>query len=50
MTAGKKADACGMLTKGFPNEVRAQTGKSIPAATAAALLKDAARIANVLGC
>ena len=50
LAAGKKGMACAMLENGFPNEVNAQTGKTITAAQAKQFKKDAARIANVLDC
>jgi len=50
LAAGKKGLACGMLENGFPNEVDAQKGKTITAAQAKKFKKDAARIANVIGC
>jgi hypothetical protein len=50
LAAGKKGMACSMLQNGFPNEVNAQTGKTITAAQAKKFKKDAARIANVLDC
>ncbi len=50
LAAGKKGMACSMLQNGFPNEVNAQTGKTITAAQAKQFKKDAARIANVLDC
>jgi beta-glucosidase len=49
IAANQKATACAGLTD-FKNEVRAQTGKSIPAATAAALQREADRVAAALGC
>lgn len=49
VTAGDLAGACETLT-GYRNEIRAQTGKSVPADTAAELSADAARIMAVLGC
>lgn len=47
--AGATADACDRLTA-FMNEVRAQSGKKIAAANAAAWTAAAARIGAVLGC
>lgn len=47
--AGNRAAACSAL-QAFASHVRAQSGKSIPAATAGALLADAARIGAVIGC
>jgi hypothetical protein len=49
LASGNIADACGTLT-GFVNEVRAQSGKSIPPAQAAQLIADAQRIQAVLAC
>jgi len=43
------ANACATLDT-FIAQVRAQSGKSIPAATASALVADATRIKAVLGC
>jgi hypothetical protein len=47
--AGDVAAACTMLTD-FVNEVRAQRGKKIPAATADALIADARAIMSAMGC
>ena len=47
--AGAVGTACNQLVA-FINEVKAQTGKAISAADAAALLQIAARIRAVLGC
>jgi beta-glucosidase len=49
IAANQKAKACAALV-GFKNEVRAQTGKKIPAATAAALQHEADRVAASVGC
>jgi hypothetical protein len=49
LAAGDVATTCATL-HAFGNEVRAQTGKSIPPAVAAALTADATRIRSVLGC
>jgi outer membrane protein assembly factor BamB len=43
------ADTCATLQQ-FIDQVRAQSGKSIPPATASALIGDATRIKAVLGC
>ena len=43
------AKACAAIVS-FKNEVRAQTGKSIPTAKAAALQREADRVAAALGC
>jgi hypothetical protein len=40
---------CSIL-RAFINQAKAQTGKSIPATTAASLIADATRIKTVLGC
>lgn len=47
--AGARGTACSLLGA-FANEVKAQTGKAITPADAAALLGAAARIGAVLGC
>ena len=49
IAAGSKADACSQLVA-LENQIRAQTGKTIPPATAAALLREAGRVAASLGC
>lgn len=49
LAAGNTPAACSTLT-GFIQEVQAQTGKKIPAATASQLITAAQRIQNVLGC
>lgn len=49
VAARDSATACRLLTD-LGNQLRAQAGKKVPAATAAALGADAARIASVLGC
>ena len=49
LAAGSTAGACTHLA-GYLDLVRAQTGKKIPAATAAALTADATRIRAVLAC
>jgi beta-glucosidase len=49
VTGGQKTSACNQL-RAMQNEIRAQTGKSIPAATAAALQREATRVADALGC
>ena len=46
---GQKQPACLTLTA-FQLEVRAQSGKKIPAAQATALVADANRIKAVVGC
>ncbi len=50
VNAGNKAQACAMLTHGFPNELDAQNGKKLTAAQVFEFSEDAARIAAVLGC
>lgn len=47
--SGDVADTCSNLGE-FLREVAAQSGKSIPAATASALIADAQRIQAVLVC
>ena len=42
-------EACSIL-QAFTNEVKAQSGKSIPAGAATALIADATRIRAVLNC
>lgn len=49
LTAGDTATACASLGA-FVNEVRAQRGKKIPAATADALIADVVAIMSALGC
>lgn len=49
LVAADSTDACGTLGA-FVNEVSAQTGKHIPAATAAMLIADAQRIEAVIPC
>ena len=49
LAQGQTQEACDVLTA-FGNEVRAQSGKKIPAAQATALIADASRIRVVLGC
>ena len=49
VAARDSATACRLLTD-LGNQLRAQTGRKLPAATATALRADAARIASVLGC
>ena len=49
LASGNTADACSTLI-GFIQEVRAQSGKSIPAGQAAQLTADATRIQAVLAC
>lgn len=49
LAAGDTAGSCATLAD-FLNLVRAQTGKKIPADTAAQLTADATRIRGVLGC
>jgi len=47
--AGDTATTCGSLSS-FEHEVRAQSGKKIPAADAERLLTDAERLAAAIGC
>ena len=49
IAAGDETGACKQLNA-FKNEVRAQTGKKIPAATAAALQREADRVSAAIGC
>jgi hypothetical protein len=49
LAAGDTRDACGTLTA-FINQVNAQTGKSIPPATAVTLIAAAQRIEAVIPC
>jgi hypothetical protein len=49
IAAGRDGAACWRLIA-FAQEVRAQTGKKIPPATAAALLRGADRVAGAVGC
>jgi beta-glucosidase len=49
IAGGRTADACDRLAA-FANEVRAQSGKKIPAATAADLRREADRVAAAVGC
>jgi N-acetylneuraminic acid mutarotase len=49
LASGNPAGACGALT-GFKDQVRAQSGKTIPADRAAQLMTDAQRIEAVIGC
>jgi X-Pro dipeptidyl-peptidase len=49
VAARDSGTACRLL-KDLGNQLRAQSGKKLPAATAATLRADAARIASVLGC
>ena len=49
IAADQNAKACAAIVA-FKNEVRAQTGKKIPAATAAALQHEAGRVAASVGC
>ena len=46
---GQTAKVCSSL-KDFINEVRAQTGKKVPADTAAQLLEQATRVGLAAGC
>jgi HYR domain len=48
-TAGDQAGACAILSA-FINQLKAQSGKNVPATTASALIADAARIRAVIGC
>jgi hypothetical protein len=47
--SGQTTRACSEVAA-FENQVRAQTGKSIPVATAAALEREAGRLAASIGC
>ncbi|MFC4948670.1 hypothetical protein [Pseudonocardia sp. GCM10023141] len=49
LAAGDTAGTCSSLT-GFINEVKAQSGKKIPTATANQLIADASRIRGLIGC
>jgi hypothetical protein len=49
LAAGDISDACGTMNA-FINEVKAQSGKSIPPATASSLITAAQQIRAVLGC
>jgi hypothetical protein len=49
LAAGNVSGACSTLTL-FINQVRAQSGKSIPTATANSLIADARRVQSVIGC
>jgi hypothetical protein len=49
LAAGDKTDACSTLNA-FINEVKAQSGKSIPAAKASSLIAEAQQIEAVIGC
>ena len=49
IAANQTAKACAAIVA-FKNEVKAQTGKKIPAATAAALQHEADRVAASVGC
>jgi hypothetical protein len=49
LTANDKTDACSTLTA-FTNQVKAQTGKTIPASEASTLIADALQIKTLLGC
>jgi large repetitive protein len=49
LASGDTADACSTLTL-FINQVKAQSGKSIPAGQAAQLIADATRIRAVMAC
>jgi hypothetical protein len=49
IAANQMADACAAIVA-FKNEVKAQTGKQIPTATAAALQHEADRVAASVGC
>jgi HYR domain len=49
LAARDSGTACRLLTD-LGSQLRAQSGKRVPAATAATLRADAARIASVLGC
>ena len=49
IAAGLNADACAELVA-FEHEVSAQTGKTIPASTAAALQREAGRVSAAIGC
>jgi hypothetical protein len=47
--SGDSKDACGTLGA-FINQVKAQSGKSIPAGTASSLIAAAQQIEAVIGC
>jgi hypothetical protein len=47
--SGHVADACSTL-RAFVNEVKAQSGITIPSVTAGKLIADAQRIRSVLAC
>jgi hypothetical protein len=49
IAANQKAKACADIVS-LKNEVKAQTGKKIPTATAAALQREADRVAAAVGC
>ena len=49
IAANQKAKTCAAIVA-FKNEVKAQTGKQIPTATAAALQYEADRVAASVGC
>jgi hypothetical protein len=49
IAAGRNADACAQLVA-FEHEVSAQTGKTIPVSTAAALQREAGRVSAAIGC
>jgi hypothetical protein len=49
LAANDTKDACGTLNA-FINEVKAQSGKKIPAGTAASLIASAQQIEAVIGC
>jgi hypothetical protein len=49
IAAGRNANACAQLVA-LEHEVSAQTGKKIPASTAAALQREAGRVSAAIGC
>ena len=49
IAAGRDADACAQIVA-LKHEVSAQTGKKIPSSTAAALQREAGRVAASIGC
>jgi hypothetical protein len=49
LASGDVASTCSLL-RAFSNELKAQSGKSIPAGTASSLIGDANHISVLLGC